>query len=80
MLFITEASGGFKAIYRSFKLLNDRMGREKDKDGGWEGASPGDSKSWLDVFSDYCHASIFVTWTAWLFGVCCLSAFVCVLH
>lgn len=39
MLFITEASGGFKAICRSFKLLNDggRMGKEKDKDGGWDG-------------------------------------------
>jgi len=39
VLFITEASGGFKAICLSFKLLNDRgrMGKEKDKDGGWKG-------------------------------------------
>jgi len=71
VLFITEASGGFEPIYRSFTLLNDRgrMEREKDKDGGWDGGGGGFNRGLkiIDVFSDYYHVSITVTWIAWLF-------------
>ncbi len=64
MLFITEASGGFEPIYRSFTLLNDRgrMEREKDWDGGGGGFNRG--LKIIDVFSDYYHVSITVTWIA----------------